>query len=437
MASSRKSQQSPKPGKRIAVALSGGLDSVVLLDTVCKAQAKVTTQNKNQTKDQIYAFHIHHGLQKPADDWLIFCEKLAKKYKIHFDFRLLHLDNFNEQGNVEARARAGRYEALADLCEEYGIEDLLLAHHQNDQAETVLLQLMRGSGVAGLSGMPQARGIATNQSLTLWRPLLNQSRQELEAYAKEHKLQWIEDPSNQDRKYRRNAIRKDIIPKLEKIQPEALANMARSAVLLGEAQTLLNRLAIQDGKSILNKGQVKAAPLLALAKDDLPAANNVLRYWFQTQQLAMPSQERLQAWWRDLATVKADAKLEWLHDDRKIYLWRGALQVANPEEGLWVLKSLPANSKQLGLPADWVKNAQETNQITLRERLGSEKIQIKPKTPRKTLKNLYQEADVPPWERQAPLLYIGDELVAVAGIGLSYPHLVTSGRRVLPIWSKV
>ena len=105
MASSRKSQQSPKLGKRIAVALSGGLDSVVLLDTVCKAQAKATRQNK----DQIYAFHIHHGLQKPADEWLIFCEKLAKKYKIHFDFRLLHLDNPHEQGNIEARARAGRY----------------------------------------------------------------------------------------------------------------------------------------------------------------------------------------------------------------------------------------------------------------------------------------------------------------------------------------
>ena len=131
MASSRKLQQSPKSGKRIAVALSGGLDSVVLLDTVCKAQAK----NQNQ----IYAFHIHHGLQKPADDWLIFCEKLAKQYKIHFDFRLLHLDTEEAKGNIEARARAGRYEALADLCEEYGIKDLLLAHHQNDQAETVLL----------------------------------------------------------------------------------------------------------------------------------------------------------------------------------------------------------------------------------------------------------------------------------------------------------
>ena len=403
-----------------------------MLDTVCKAQAK--SGNKSQSTNQVYVFHVHHGLQKAADEWLIFCEKLAKQYKVHFDFRLLHLGADEARGNIEARARAGRYEALADLCEEYGIEDLLLAHHQNDQAETVLLQLLRGSGVAGLSGMPQARGLSSNQRLTLWRPLLNQSRQELEAYAKEHRLKWIEDPSNQDRKYRRNAIRKDIIPKLEKIQPEALANMARSAELLGEAQTLLNRLAQQDGKSILIEDQLKVSPLLALAKDDLPAANNVLRYWLHIQNLAMPSQERLQSWWRDLAQVKTDSKLEWLHDEKKIYLWRGALQVGNAEEGRWILKTLPANSKQLGLPADWVKDAQVNNQITLRERLGSEKIQIKPKTPRKTLKNLYQEADVPPWERQAPLLYIGEELIAVAGIGLSYPHLKSTGRRVLPEW---
>jgi len=438
MASSRKSQQSPKLGKRIAVALSGGLDSVVLLDTVCKAHAQ--SKNKNQTQTEIYAFHIHHGLQKPADDWLIFCEKLAKQYKVHFDFRLLHLNTEEAQGNIEARARAGRYEALTDLCEEYGIEDLLLAHHQNDQAETVLLQLLRGSGVAGLSGMPSSRKITnqrqSQQGITLWRPLLDQSRQALEAYAKEHKLKWIEDPSNQDTKYRRNAVRKKIIPALESIQPEALANMARSAQLLGEAQTLLNRLAQQDGKTILNQEQLKVVPLLALAKDDLPAANNILRYWLQTQQLAMPSQERLQAWWRDLARVKADAKLEWMHDEKKIYLWRGILQVGNTEEGRWVLKTLPANSKQLGLSADWVKAAQANNQITLKERLGSEKIQIKPKTPRKTLKNLFQEADVPPWERQAPLLYIGDELIAVAGIGVSFPHLTVTGKRVLPVWAK-
>ena len=428
MASSRKSHPSPKSVKRIAVALSGGLDSVVLLDTVCKAQAK----NK---LTEVYAFHIHHGLQKQADAWLVFCEKLASQYKIPFDFRLLHLTGDAEQGNIEARARAGRYEALTDLCLEYGIDDLLLAHHQNDQAETVLLQLLRGSGVAGLSGMPSDREINTPEGkITLWRPLLNQSRKELEAYAKEHKLKWIEDPSNQNSQFRRNAIRKSIIPALEKIQAEAIPNLARSASLLGDAQTLLDRLAKQDGKSCLTKNGLKVAPLIALAKQDLPAANNVLRYWLKENALSMPSQERLYAWWRDLETVKASAQLEWEHDEKIIRLWRGVLQIEEVKTGEWIFKTVPSRSKSPGLPTQWLKEAKEYNLITLVERSGSEKIQIKANTPRKTLKNLFQEGNIPPWERQAPLLYINGELVAVAGVGVSYPHLVHSGPRLLPEW---
>jgi tRNA(Ile)-lysidine synthase len=429
MASSRKSQQSPKSGKPIAVALSGGLDSVVLLDTVCRAQ------NKNQPS-QIFAFHIHHGLQKQADDWLIFCEKLAKRYQIHFDFRLLHLIG-EEQGNIESRARAGRYEALADLCIEYGIEDLVLAHHQNDQAETVLLQLLRGAGVAGASGMPHSRVFDTKEGeITLWRPLLNQNRKELEAYAKEHKLKWIEDPSNQDVQYRRNAIRKTIIPALEKIQPEAIANLARSAGLLGEAQALLDRLASQDGKTIILKDGLQLNPLLELAKKDLPAANNVLRYWLRTNGLAMPSQERLAAWWSDLNSVKAGAQLEWAHDEKRIRLWRGILQIENVNAGEWVFKAIPSSSKTPGIPSQLVKEAQKAGLITQKDRSGSEKIQIKANTPRKSLKNLFQEGDVPPWHRNAPLLYINGDLIAVAGVGLSYPHLVHSGPRVRPEWQQ-
>ena len=335
MASSRKSQSKLKSQKRIAVALSGGLDSVVLLDTVCKTQ----TSDKI-TPTEIWAFHIHHGLQKPADDWLIFCEKLAKKYKIGFDFRLLHLAQDVEQGNIEARARAGRYEALAELCVEYGIEDLLLAHHQNDQAETVLLQLLRGAGVAGLSGMPNRRELTYDQHcITLWRPLLNQSRAELEIYAKAHKLQWIEDPSNQSIQFRRNAIRKQIIPRLEKIQPAAVANLARSANLLSEAQTLLDRLAKEDGKSILLKDSVSIMPLLTLAQSDLAAANNVLRYWLKAHQMAMPSQERLQAWWTDLQSARLDAQIEWLHDGVKLRVWRGQLQATTKISGQWIYQS--------------------------------------------------------------------------------------------------
>ena len=433
MASSRKSKPSLKAAspaaKRIGLALSGGLDSVVLLDTVCKA----VKANSNDSTE-VWVFHIHHGLQKPADQWLEFCEKLAKKYQANFDFRLLHFADLS-QGNIEARARAERYDALTDLCIEHGIEDLLLAHHQNDQAETVLLQLLRGSGVAGLSGMPLHRTNANQGSpITLWRPLLNQSRAELEAYAKEHKLKWVEDPSNQNTRYRRNAIRKDIIPRLEKIQPGAIANLARSATVLAQSQVLLDRLAKQDGKGIFQSNKVKLAPLLALARTDQPAANNVIRYWLKLNDLAMPSQERLESWWKDLKVVKPDSNLEWQHDEVSIYLWRSVLQINQRKAGRWVFQNVPARSKSLGLPTDWVNAAQEQGLIEERLRQGAEKLQIKANAPRKTLKNLFQESDTPPWERQAPLLYVNDQLVAVAGVGTSYPHLVTSGKRVLPFW---
>jgi tRNA(Ile)-lysidine synthase len=428
---------------RLAIALSGGLDSVVLLDSICRLQQAQTLKS---VRPRIFAFHIHHGLQKAADEWLLFCEALAKKYKIGFDFRLLHIETTLNPGNIEARARAARYEALTELCVYHGIEDLLLAHHQNDQAETVLLQLMRGAGVAGLSGMPESRMLATTKeqasSITLWRPLLHLRREELEAYAREHKLKWIEDPSNRSTKYRRNAVRKSILPKLESIQPGATANLARSAEVLAQAQQLLDRLAQQDGKKIrkLKNNTLSAQPLLDLYASDSAAANNVLRYWLKVAGLTMPSHERLQAWWLDLQQARSDAKLEWLHDEHSIRLWRGQLQIntsVNPEEsaqGEWTFVSVSARSLQGGLPAAWLTKAKKMDAIEFRQRSGAERLQVTASGPRKTLKNLYQENAVPPWERQAPLLYINGELVAVAGVGASYPHLVYTGRRMAPEW---
>jgi tRNA(Ile)-lysidine synthase len=436
---------------RLAIALSGGLDSVVLLDSICRlhqtqAKKSIKPESNEVAAQQIFAFHINHGLQKAADEWLLFCEALAKKYKIGFDFRLLHIDTQLNSGNIEARARVARYEALTELCAYHGIEDLLLAHHQNDQAETVLLQLMRGAGVAGLSGMPESRSLAIStgqaSSITLWRPLLHLCREELEAYAREHKLQWIEDPSNRSSKYRRNAIRKSILPKLESIQAGATANLARSAELLAQAQQLLDRLAQQDGKKMHNpkSNTLSVQPLLALNVSDPAAANNVLRYWLKVAGLTMPSHERLQAWWLDLQQARSDAKLEWLHDECSIRLWRGQLQIsasAQPEEneqGEWTFASIPAKSTQGGLPAAWIAKAKKVGAIEFRERSGAERLQVTASGPRKTLKNLYQENAVPPWQRQAPLLYIDGELIAVAGAGVSYPHLVYTGRRMVPEW---
>ena len=291
--------------------------------------------------------------------------------------------------------------------------------------------------MAGLSGMPEDRvQMPDGHPITLWRPLLKQSRADLEAYAKEHKLKWVEDPSNNNTAYRRNAVRKQIIPRLAKIQPDAIANLARSAELLAQSQKLLDRLALLDGKGILKANNLAVIPLMELQQKDLPAANNLLRYWLKANGLAMPSQERLDSWWRDLLAVRSDAHLEWLHDESSIRLWRGILQVIKERAGQWVWREVPVASKQPGLPAEWVKQASTQGLIEMRPRLGSEKIQIKPNTPRKTLKNLFQEANVPPWQRQAPLLFIADELIAVAGVGLSYPHLKNSGTRVLPEWSE-
>jgi tRNA(Ile)-lysidine synthase len=428
---------------QLAIALSGGLDSVVLLDSICRLQQAQTSKS---VRPRIFAFHIHHGLQKAADEWFLFCEALAKKYKIGFDFRLLHIDTTLNPGNIEARARAARYEALTELCVYHGIEDLLLAHHQNDQAETVLLQLMRGAGVAGLSGMPKSRMLASPKerasSITLWRPLLHLRREELEVYAREHKLKWIEDPSNRSSKYRRNAVRISILPKLESIQPGATANLARSADVLAQAQQLLDRLAQQDGKKILKlkNNVLSVQPLLDLNVSDPAAANNVLRYWLKVAGLTMPSHERLQAWWLDLQRARSDAKLEWLHDGHSIRLWRGQLQIGalvNSEEGVqgeWIFVPVPVKSAQGGLPAVWITKSKKAGAVEFRERSGAERLQVTASGPRKTLKNLYQENAVPPWQRQAPLLYIDGELIAVAGAGVSYAHLVFTGRRVLPEW---
>lgn len=423
MASSKKSKPKTQ-AKRIGVAISGGLDSVVLLDAVSKAY-----QN-----DVVYALHIHHGLQAQADEWLLFCERLAKHYGIAFDFRLLHLPI---TANIEAHARQARYEALLQLCDQHELDHLLFAHHQHDQAETVLLQLLRGAGPAGLAGMPAHKELQSpgGRVVQLWRPFLEQDRTQLQAYAKQHKLSWVEDPSNQNTRYRRNAIRKKILPELEQIQGGAIANLARSAQWLAQSQVLIDQLAQHDARTWINRNQLSIAPLMALHHKDSARANNVVRYWLKRNQLSMPSAERLQSWWRDLKSLRMSGKLEWLHDRHSIRAWRNTLRIESaqtPKAGQWIFVPIPERSTQAGLSWDY---CQQVKTIEGRPRAGGERLKIKPNTPSKSLKNLYQEAGVPPWQRQIPLLFMDDELIAVEGLGVSITHLTTKGPRVWPEWS--
>ncbi len=419
---------------RLAVAFSGGLDSAVLLHATIQAHGP-----KN-----VYAFHVNHGIQKEANQWQKHCQKIAQQWGCHFDTRNVHLQ---QASNIESQARELRYDALYEMCESHQIEDLLVAHHLDDQAETVLIQLMRGAGLAGLSGMPAIKTsintASKSQAIYVWRPFLEMRRQDLEAYAHMHRLKWIEDPSNQDESYRRNAVRKTLLPQLEKVQTGAIQNLARSAKHLAQSQELLNQLADIDLGLIQTKAGLSKTNLVRLYKTSQARASNALRRWLQINHLAYPSEERLNAWWRDLSEVRVDTRLQWQHDGSSIKLWRGVLTI-HPEEtagtdgedslGEWVFKAIPANRKKPGIPKDRFNEAKKKGLINTMIRDGGEKFKVHSKRPRKSLKNLYQEANIPPWQRQVPLLYIGDELVAVAGIGISADWQTDQGQRISPEW---
>jgi tRNA(Ile)-lysidine synthase len=429
MASSKTAPKTSKPTgtkappTQLAVAFSGGLDSTVLLHATIKAHGK-----KN-----VHAFHVHHGIQQEADQWQAHCKAVSKKFGCHFDTQNVKL---NKLSNIESQARNLRYEALTQMCQAHKIQDLLLAHHLDDQAETVLIQLMRGAGLPGLSAMPQVK---SKELIHLWRPFLNMRRKDLEIYAKEHQLTWIEDPSNQDESYRRNAIRKTILPTLEKFQEGAIENLSRSAKHLGEAQELLNQLADIDLGLIEAKEGLSKTNLIRLYKTSQARATNALRRWLSKNGLAYPSEERLTAWWSELQQTRPDSKLQWDHDQQVIRLWRGHLTITQDSSstevmGEWTFKKILANSQKPGIAKDRFEQAKKKGLINTMAREGGEKFKVDAKRPRRSLKNLYQEAAIPPWQRDVPLLYIGEDLVAVAGIGISADWQTTEGPRISPEW---
>ena len=415
---------------RIAVAFSGGLDSTALLHSTVAAYGP----------EHVIALHVNHGLQEIADDWVMHCAHVADSFEVAFDFRLINWPGgVGEMSNVEAQAREARYEALAQMCEQHGVTDLLLGHHQDDQAETVLLQLLRGSGLPGLSGMAAQRGLERTD-IRVWRPFIDLSRKDLESYAKEYHLQWIEDPSNQDDHFTRNFIRLRIMPILEKIQPQLRKNLSRTASHMADAQYLLDQLADIDLNVMTAEDGLDIVYLLALRFEDMARANNALRRWIFLQGLNMPSEERLTAWWADLEQLKdmADHQLQWVHDGKHLRVWRQKLSVCDPSItlGRWEFMKIDEDSDEFGLALEVYQMAMDNQAIQEKVRSGGEKIRIHPKQSRKTLKKIFQELDVPPWQRTARILCLDNEVLAVVGVGLHVDLLTQYGPRVKPIFIK-
>jgi tRNA(Ile)-lysidine synthase len=364
--------------------------------------------------------------------------------------------------SLEAAARAARYGALFSQKADY----IVLAHNQDDQAETVLLQLLRGAGVKGLAAMPLVRSEGGGGSRAegktrtkghpssliphplIVRPLLDVPRAQIEAYARKHKLTWVDDESNADIYFLRNFMRHDILPLLGGRFPAYRATLARSAGHFAEASQLLDELAACDGAGHFREGTLLITGLHRLSR---PRAKNLLRHFLAGHGVVMPNAERLEEALRQSLTAKDDARVcidmgdfelrsfaGALHvvakipgPDAKFFRpWRGELELSLPELG-------GALSMTKGRGTGISLARLQAKPVSVRVRGGGERLQPDCRRPRRSLKNLLQEAAIAPWQRErVPLLFCGDILVWVPGVGIACDYQAKEGEpSVVPDWT--
>lgn len=387
------------------------------------------------------AVHVDHGLQPASGEWARHCERVCLDLDISCIIESINLIN-QEKDGLEAAARRGRYACLMHHLQPG--EVLLTAHHQDDQAETVLLQLLRGTGVPGLAGMPRLTPFGAGW---LARPLLSFPRRTLERYARAEKLHWIEDPSNQNLRHGRNLLRHKVFPALQGHWPAAARQLAQAAQHATEALGLLEEVARAD------LGPCRAAEGLqvsGLAQLPLPRRRNVLRHWIRERGFQAPSTvllERISALVESLPRTR-QAEIRWggavLHRYRDLLMLRPASSVA-PVDGsapdwdgrtpLW----LPMVGMQLRLsPASGTGLARQRLDgalLQVRFRQGGERCQLPGRQHRHKLKKLLQAAGVPPWERaRLPLLYVNNALAAIGDRWVCEPYAAKPGE---PGWAVV
>jgi tRNA(Ile)-lysidine synthase len=424
----------------IAVACSGGLDSMVLLHAA--------SGWAREHGVRLFAFHVHHGLSPNADDWLAHCERSCAQLGVTVDSRRVTVEK--GKSGVEQAARKLRYAALGEMCRTHAVGLLLTGHHLDDQAETVLLQLLRGSGPAGLSGMDTANRAAKllgDADVTIARPLLSLTRVQLEEYARGRGIAWVDDESNLDPRYTRNALRHQVMPALAQAFPGFQQRIARSAAHAQSAQRLLDQLAAQDLAACLSGDALSLAHLREL---DLDRIYNLMRYWFGTRGISMPSTAWLEQMVAQALEARDSAQMRVTHPDCEIrrhrdhlhitprlpdlpgmrdpddigvidregqtFVWRGEAQIAFPDYG-GVLHFEPA---QEGFDADWLR----AQQLVIDFRKGGERLKPAANRPTRGLKAHYQALGVPAWERERlPVVSAGYDLLFAAGIGMDCRHL--------------
>jgi tRNA(Ile)-lysidine synthase len=432
-------------GARVAVGLSGGVDSVVLLDVLHGLAGPLQLK--------LSAIHVNHGLSPNAGRWTAFCRELCRRRAIPLRVRKVAVTRGN---STEASARAARYAVFHAERAEF----IALAHNRDDQAETLLLQLLRGAGVKGLSAMPVVKTLdATPTDLEikiphtsrltphLIRPLLDVPRSEILDYARRRELQWIEDESNADTGYDRNFLRHRILPLIAQRWPGYRTTLARSARHLAHAADLCDMLAMLDAQAVGEDGVLKIDALRALGA---ARAGNVVRRLLGIHGVDMPNTARLDEFLRQAFAARRDAQVRSVFGGVELRQFAGALHLVRPYAAAVPEAIEWHGERRLRLP-EWdgamlvmkrVRGhgircaALDGESVTLRPRHGGERLRPDCTRPRRSLKNLLQESRVPPWQRERlPLLFCGAALVWAPDIGIDCRFQARAGEPGLePSW---
>ena len=409
----------------IAVAYSGGRDSTALLHATLVQAAAIGVD--------VVALHIHHGLSPNADHWLAHCEVQCQRWaRRGLPVRLVarRLDDRPRRGDsIEAWARRERYRALRAAALEAGASAVLLAHHRRDQAETVLLQALRGAGPAGLAGMPAQ---VERDGIVWLRPWLGRPRSQIETYVRRHRLVHIDDESNVDPRFARNRLRLEVWPALSVAFSDAETTLAATAAWAAEASQALNELAEIDLAAVSDERGLDVSPwrLLSAAR-----RSNVLRAWLRRAARGQAAPATLVL--RLLDELPARRTARWPHPVGELRLYRGILSLdtraARPSAGEagaarettlqvhragtyrlsgWGGNLRIVRVREGGVPLAWL------GQIELKAREGAEQFQAGIGRPPRSLKKQFQNASIAAWERDGPLVYSGGQLVFVPGLGL-------------------
>ena len=416
---------------RVAVAVSGGRDSTALLHATLRAAEPLGVQ--------VWALHVHHGLMAEADAWLLQVQKQSRRWGASFDATLLH-DRPAPGDSIEAWARRERYRALAEMAHRHHCPLVLLAHHRRDQAETFLLQALRGGGPAGLAAMPN---LALRQALHWARPWLDHPREAIEAYVKRHRLRIVEDPSNADPRQARSRLRECVWPALAAAFPDVETTLVDAARLAAEAALLAEETAAADLPGVTDDGTLVLALWLALP----PARRrNALRAWLKGRLMGPVPVSLVQRLCDELPGRRSG---RWPAARVELRLYRGRLDghpllaqgspagaAADLDLSRTGRHALPAWQGAFEVLATEHGGVapQLLQQLRAAPRQGGERFHLARRGLARSLKKQYQATGVPAWARQGPLLWLPDgQLLFVPGLGVDAALLAPEGQAQLAL----